>query len=503
MGFSTQIFVFAFLPLCLLAYFLTDALGNVRFLAGFVKRFRCKDIVLILTGCVFYAWAFFDDLWRIWGYILVVYALGALVSHFSQSGTYLAVYRQDDTSLSTPPAQKLHIAKIAAFLAVLCVLFFLCYTKYYNLLISVWNKIFRDSVPAKSIPAMLGISFITFSAISYIVDIYRGNAPAGNLIDCALYLLFFPKLVSGPIVLWKDFHPQVHDRAVTLDGVVSGMNRIVIGLAKKLILADQFGAYIRRMSQPEIDVVTAWAGAFLYMLQIYFDFAGYSDIAIGLSEMFGFHFKNNFNFPYRSKSVTEFWRRWHISLGTWFREYVYIPLGGNRKGMKRTLINLGIVFVLTGLWHGAGWNYLIWGAVNGAFVLLERVIRDKKAYQKTPGLVKWFFTMLITLFLWQTFRFQHISEVVNWLRILFRVKEFESVPYTWRYFLDSFILFAAVAGSLGATVLGSKRLRKKYAAIAGTKVGFIVQELVLLVLFVLSLMFMVNATYSPFIYFQY
>lgn len=355
----------------------------------------------------------------------------------------------------------------------------------------------------KSLAAPLGLSFLTFSAVSYLTDIYRGDAAQGSLMDCALYLTFFPKVVSGPIVLWKDFKPQIGERKTTLKAGIDGLNRIMIGFAKKIILADSFGACIAQIGISGIDRITAAGTLVLYMLQIYYDFSGYSDIAIGLSKLFGFEVKENFNFPYRSKSISEFWRRWHISLGTWFREYVYFPLGGSRAGCYRTLWNLAVVFTLTGFWHGAGWNYILWGGINGALVVAERVMQNKEFYKKTPEFIRYSFTMLIVMLFWQFFRFQDISDIVNILGIILGAVHFDVVFYTWEHYFDIQILAFVLVGIVGSTVFGSPKIMRQYQKGASTNIGFMLQELVVLILFMVSILFMVNSTYSPFIYFQY
>ncbi|MGN0789741.1 MAG: MBOAT family O-acyltransferase, partial [Christensenellales bacterium] len=280
-------------------------------------------------------------------------------------------------------------------IGVVFVVYTLAHFKYSAMLTDLWNYLFKDSKEPKSFVAPLGISFITFSAISYLADIYKGKAESGNLIDCLLYMTFFPKVVSGPIVLWRDFKEQIRSKDINFNNFVEGLNRLMIGFAKKLILADTFGACIASATGA-IDIPTAFGVSILFMLQIYYDFSGYSDIAIGLSKMLGIGVKENFNFPYLSTSISDFWRRWHVSLGTWFREYVYIPLGGNRKGTKRTIINIAIVFLLTGIWHGAGWTYILWGAINGFCNIIEKLIADKKFYVKTPTVIKWVLTMAIT-----------------------------------------------------------------------------------------------------------
>lgn len=252
-----------------------------------------------------------------------------------------------------------------------------------------------------------------------------------------------------------------------------------------------------------VDVPTAWGMGFLYMLQIYYDFSGYSDIAIGVSKMLGYNFAENFNFPYLSTSITEFWRRWHISLGSWFREYIYFPLGGSRCSKGRTLLNIGVVFLLTGIWHGAGLTYIIWGMVNGVCNMAERLLAGKKIYDKTPKLVKWFFTMGVTYVCWQFFRAPNIRAAGRYILSMFGLIEYDSLVYTWQYYFDSQIIVFMVIGFLGATVFGLPKVQKLYNRAVSAPVGYAVNMIVAALLFILAIRFMVNSTYSPFLYFQY
>ncbi len=463
MVFTTQIFLFVFFPLCMAAYMLVYGLERCQG-GRFLQKIRARDLILIVFSLGFYMWACFENVFRLLIYVGAVYLMALWVEMAKKNG------------------RRRYPLAVSAALLVIC----LVYCSYFS-----------------AAAAPLGISFITFSAISYLVDIYRENGTAGSLIDCGLYLTFFPKVASGPIVLWKDFQPQIGSQRITLAGSVSGINRIMIGFAKKLILADSFGACLAEIGSNGIDRVTAAGTLILYMLQIYYDFSGYSDIAIGLSWLFGFEVKENFNFPYRSCSISEFWRRWHISLGTWFREYVYFPLGGSRAGSGRTLCNLAIVFALTGIWHGAGWNYALWGFINGAFVVLERVIQDKRFYRKTPKTVKYIITMVVVMLFWQLFRFPLVADVGNTLGILFGTVHFPRIPYTWKHFFDVRMLVFMGVGLIGSTLAGSPAVVGAYRRAVSTRAGCAVQEAVLLALFVLSILFMVNSTYSPFIYFQY
>lgn len=364
MSFTTQTFLFVFFPIAIICYCVIGVMEKEKHISRFIKKTRMKDIVLIIFSMGFYMWTCFDDLFRFMIYIICIYIAGKMIEK-RRSGKFLLLIENCDKSISNQTKQykKISFALPVLGVSIMSVVFCLVYFKYAYILTDIWNYLFKREIVAQSYMAPLGISFITFSAISYLVDIYRGDEKAGSFIDCALYLSFFPKVVSGPVVLWKDFKNQISTRTWNLDKCVYSLNRIMVGFAKKLILADQFGVFIASVSlyKGGMDSITALGTMFAYMLQIYFDFSGYSDIAIGLASLFGFDFKENFNFPYCSKSISEFWRRWHISLGTWFREYVYIPLGGSRCDKIKTMRNQAIVFLLTGIWHGAGWNYLLWG----------------------------------------------------------------------------------------------------------------------------------------------
>lgn len=487
MGFTTHLFIFIFFPLCWGSFLLIDRLSHTAFLGKFLSRIRARDILLVLFSLGFYAWALFDDMLRLLGYALLVY-LAALVLH--------ALARKRSTIQASRRSRP---EKVLFVLFVCAVLFVLIRYNYSDFLRSLLR--FPAAEGARSLVAPLGLSFITFSALSYLIDVRRGLAVPGSFLDCLLYLTFFPKVISGPIVLYRDFSPQLKTRACTWDRTVSGINRICLGFAKKLILADTFGSCQPSLSN--IDPVTAWGIVLLYTLQIYFDFSGYSDIAIGLSQLFGFELKENFRFPYISLSITEFWRRWHISLGTWFREYVYIPLGGSRQGQIRTLLNLGVVFLLTGFWHGAGWNYLLWGGIHGLCMIFERACAKKVFYQKTPKAVKWCLTMLVVSFCWLLFKYQSLSDVAELGKIMLGVRQFDAIPYTWQHYYDLRVIVFIGIGILGSTLFSASRVQIAYRKFAATQAGFLLQELVLLSLFVAALLFMVSSTYHPFIYFRY
>lgn len=496
MAFTTQTFLFVAFPIFMLLYFIVLFLQTKGVASGFLKRCRACDLTLIGISACFYMWACFDDIFRFAAYILLVFMLGKAIE-LVQKKKYFVVAENDSLERKRIP-----IALPLLLLSVFVVVAILVHFKYMGLVTDTWNYLFKDHVTKGSIIALLGISFITFSAISYLADIYMGKAKAGNIIDCSLYLLFFPKVVSGPIVLWRDFKGQIAERRVSLALISDGVTRVMIGFIKKLILADTFGACIASASGA-IDPLTAWGVALLYMLQIYYDFSGYSDIAIGLSNILGFSVRENFNFPYLSCSITEFWRRWHISLGTWFREYVYFPLGGSRRGKGRAVLNVAIVFILTGIWHGAGVTYMLWGMINGVCNIVEKLISDKRWYKKVPAPIKWFSTMTVTFFAWELFRFTDFSACVKWLKIMFGFSRFTAVPYTWQYYFDARMITLVFVGIIGATLFGLPKIQNVYHRFLQKPYGYVIHQLIVVILFAVSVLFMVNSTYSPFIYFQY
>ncbi|WP_236906244.1 MBOAT family O-acyltransferase [Clostridium isatidis] len=362
---------------------------------------------------------------------------------------------------------------------------------------------FNTSIPLKYIALPLGISFISFQAISYIVDIYRGDAVVNkNPFYVALYMSLFPKVTSGPIIKYKHIDEQIRNRSITIEKFSYGIERFIFGLAKKVIISDILGNMsddIFSVLNTGIDTPSSWIAIICYTLQIYFDFSGYSDMAIGLANMFGFNFIENFNYPYISKSIREFWRRWHISLSTWFKEYLYIPLGGNRKGSTRTLINLLIVFFATGIWHGASPNFIIWGFWHGLFMVIERLIKDKDWYKKIPNFIKLILTLFIVMLGWVFFRVNSISEAIKFIAIMFGIKQYDYVSFDYRYFLNTKLIVWIIIGAVLSTPLISN-IFKKYKNIKGFE---LVKTILIGILFIISIIFIVNSTYSPFIYFQF
>ncbi|WP_341478098.1 MBOAT family O-acyltransferase [Clostridium sporogenes] len=377
----------------------------------------------------------------------------------------------------------------------------LFYYKYYDFAIGNINRISNNTFQYKCIILPIGISFFTFQGMSYIIDIYRKDAKVNkNILSVALYISFFPQLIAGPIVKYKDIDNQIRKRKETMEYFSYGIERFVIGLSKKVIIADtvaEIADTIFSLSNVGIDQPTAWLGAICYTFQIYFDFSGYSDMAIGLGYMFGFKFMENFNYPYISKSITEFWRRWHISLSTWFKEYLYIPLGGNRKG--NTYLNLFIVFFTTGLWHGASWNFIAWGMWNGIFIIIEKIINKKILYIKTPSFIKTTITMSIVILGWVLFRANGLMDAVNYLSIMFGINKTTTVTYQFSYFVNKKLVFWMIISIIGSTpIIGN--ILKLYE---NKKIFQILKTIFIGILLIISIIFIVNSTYSPFIYFQF
>ena len=486
MGFSSVIYIFIFFPMAIMGYFLMEKISHI-----FEKRNKLniseflKKISLIGISLVFYAWTGVSELWLILIVIAFLWIMGIAVEKIDQSKK-----------------------KKVLILSIFILTGLLIYFHYSEFIINNFNRFLRTEFTVKSLTAPVGLSFIIFSAISYVADIYSGKATSGSIIDAYLYILFFPKILSGPIVKWQDFQLQIRNKfkIATVEEIVGCINRIAIGLAKKAILADTFAATINQISSiSEIDAPTAWMSAILFTFQIYYDFSGYSDIAIGTAGIFGLKFDNNFDFPYTSKSISEFWRRWHISLGMWFREYIYIPLGGNRKGITITLRNLFLVFLLTGVWHGPTWNYIVWGGLNGCFIVLERLIRDKKIYKMIPSAIKMITTFLIIFFSWQFFRFSTMGESITFISNMFGSYDESEVYYMFEYYINdnrliAFLFIAVIGAFIGIfkqTISGYKELVGK------SNIVYCLQEFAIISLFFIAVLFVINSTYSPFLYFRY
>ena len=368
MVFSSLLFIFVFLPLVLIAYYAVPA--------------RVQNIVLLLFSILFYAWG------------EPVYVVLML---FSCVFNYVVGREMEQT-----PNRARAVLTFGIIVNVAMLGFF----KYWGFLLGTINAIPFINIPYHDLALPIGISFFTFQAISYLVDVYRQETPAQrNLIDFSLYIAMFPQLIAGPIVKYHDIAQQLRNKRVSADDFNYGIQRFVIGLGKKVLLANNLGAVytgVCALGAGEQSVAAAWVGIFCYTLQIYFDFSGYSDMAIGLGRLFGFHFQENFNYPYISQSITDFWRRWHISLSSWFRDYIYIPLGGNRVKPSRHVLNILVVWMLTGFWHGAAWNFMLWGLYYGLLLLLEKYVLIR-VLEKLPAPVRIIYSLFVVIIGWVLF----------------------------------------------------------------------------------------------------
>ena len=460
MVFSSTIFVFFFLPLCLAVYFL-------------VPGIKAKNIVLLVFSLVFYAWG---------EPVYIILMLLSILMNWS-FGLFM----------DKIPSWKKGIAITAIVLNLLLLGFF----KYFGLLVDTLNSLTGLSLHAHALPLPIGISFYTFQALSYIIDLQRGKIGVQkNPLIFGLYISMFPQLIAGPIVRYEDVEKELNERTVNMEGLGRGMVFFVIGLSKKALLANTLGQVFNAsgLNLGPAAVLGAWTGLIAYGLQIYFDFSGYSDMAIGLGQMLGFHFCENFNMPYTSASVTEFWRRWHMSLGTWFREYVYIPLGGNRVKPFRHILNILIVWALTGLWHGASWNFLLWGLYYGLLLIFEKFILFK--WKKMPKVLAHIWTLLAVFLGWGLFLCTSTVEIRTVWQNLFGLSG--AGVFDTR---TAFMLLSSAAVLVVSIVCCLPFMRKIRDGLIEKH-----QRLLLpigLFLFILCTAFMVTENYNPFLYFRF
>ncbi|MCC8137340.1 MAG: MBOAT family protein [Clostridiales bacterium] len=473
MVFSSLLFLFRFLPAVLLCYYL-------------VPR-PLRNFVLFLFSMIFYAWGEPVYIILMIVSILVSYAGGIAVD---------AMKRAD-----RPAA-----AKTALIVSLAASLSLLAFFKYADFAIDTVNMLTGAGFQLLNLALPIGISFYTFQTMSYTIDVYRGDARVQkNLISYGTYVVMFPQLIAGPIVRYKTIDEKLRSRQESVEEFALGAQRFLIGLGKKVLLANNAGELwetVSAMTVSEMPALTAWLGLAAYTMQIYFDFSAYSDMAIGLGHMFGFAFPENFNYPYISKSITEFWRRWHISLSTWFREYVYIPLGGNRVSVGRHIMNLMIVWLLTGIWHGASWNFVLWGAYYGVLLVAEKYIFGKYL-ERLPSILRHMYCMLFVMLGWDLFVFGSLSESMAYMRALFGGFGAGVLNTQTVYLLcNNFVLLICLI--LGCT-RAPKRLGERFCARFGAdnRVMTAARTLLLAGIFLLSLAWLVDASYNPFLYFRF
>ncbi|WP_332841583.1 MBOAT family O-acyltransferase [Paraclostridium bifermentans] len=387
--------------------------------------------------------------------------------------------------------------------AVLVNLGILGFFKYYGFVIENINSVFSLNIGYNQLPLPIGISFYTFQTLSYVIDVYLDKVKVQkSLISFGLYVTMFPQLVAGPIVRYTDIDYQLKHRTHSMNKFGEGVDRFIQGLSKKVLLANNIGMIFTSIQQydaSEISVLTAWLAIAAYTLQLYFDFSGYSDMAIGLGKMLGFDFIENFNYPYISKSVTEFWRRWHISLGSWFREYVYIPLGGNRCSTIFQLRNLCIVWFLTGLWHGADWNFILWGLYYGLILIIEKFLL-KDILERMPSFIQHIYTMVLVMIGWTFFGIESIQKSLEYIKVMFFLNGNKIIDSTFIYYLHTNLILLIIL-ILCSTPIVNKVFKKIIQN--GRMEGVTLAVTVQFVLLFLSIAYLVNETYNPFLYFRF
>ena len=473
MVFSSAVFLFVFFPLTLILYFMVGRSGDEE------KDIAKKNLILCLASLIFYAWG--EPVY------IVLMCLSIFFNY--HLGLDMESHRNSSRKM-----------KALLIFGVCFNLFMLGFFKYAGFIVSNLNSLFGTAIEFEGLPLPVGISFYTFQILSYVIDVYRGQVRAQTkIVSFASYISMFPQLIAGPIVQYSDIEKQLSQRSVTIDNFYEGIIYFIKGLGKKVLFANTIGAvYSDVISQGigNTSVVTAWICIICYTLQIYFDFSGYSDMAVGLGKMFGFEFVQNFNFPYKAVSITDFWRRWHISLSSWFRDYVYIPLGGNRKGTLRTIFNIFVVWSLTGLWHGAAWNFIAWGMFYGVLLILEKYVL-KNILERVPVIFRHIGTLIVVMIGWVFFSSENMTQATDFIGALIGFGNGSFIDSQAMYLLseNAFPIFAMGLSAVGVFEMISTREE--------TRVYKALKCVVYLVIFILCITFLVSETYNPFLYFRF
>lgn len=467
MVFSSITFLYCFLPIILFVYFLAPT--------------KIKNLVLLLGSVLFYAWGERLLVLMLAGTVFTGWLLGLFIG-----GCKNKILRR-----------ALMILSVSSDLALLI------YFKYANFFVVSFNSTFGLSIPVLNVVLPIGISFYTFQLISYTVDVYWGKVEAQkNFINFATYVVLFPQLIAGPIVRYADVNARLEERTHRLSDIAYGVKRFIIGLSKKVIIANSLGELVDIYSKTSTPtVLMTWMYGIAFTLQIYYDFSGYSDMAIGLGRIFGFEFLENFNYPYISKNITEFWRRWHISLGTWFKDYVYIPLGGNRKGIRRQILNIIAVWMLTGLWHGASWNFVLWGVWYAFFLILEKCFWLKKLQKyKLMGHI---YVFLVTVFGFVIFNADGLRTALDTVLAMLGLMGYRLVDYNTQYYFQSYSLIYILA-IIGVTPLVSIIYARKLPDHKSFEwLQVIVEPIVLTGLLILCTAYLIDGSFNPFLYFRF
>lgn len=466
MVFSSTIFLCVYLPLVLLGYYICPKKG--------------RNLFLLIVSLVFYAWGEPKYVFLMIFSILVNYIFGRLMDK----------HRENKKRL-----------KLMLVLSVVIDIGLLSVFKYTDFIITNVNAIFGANFDLLNIALPIGISFYTFQAMSYTIDVYRNDVRVQkNLIDFGMYITMFPQLIAGPIVRYADVQDQLAERSVTTADFSEGVMRFVVGLGKKVLLANQMGAVWSDIYAlgGDVSALMAWTGAIAYTFQIYFDFSGYSDMAIGLGRMFGFKFPENFRYPYQSVSITDFWRRWHITLSTWFKEYLYIPLGGNRRGLARQALNLLIVWSLTGFWHGAGWNFVMWGLYYFVILFIEKLFL-LKALDKLPKFFRHVYALLLIIIGWVIFASDDVSVLLPYLGSMFGANGAIGG-------MDVYTLLTKAVLLIICCIASTELPKKLFLSAAGAmneKAAFTLKSVLMIALLALSMILLIGDSYNPFLYFRF
>lgn len=458
MVFSSLLFLFRFLPITFLLYYITP------------RKF--KNLLLLLASLVFYSWGEPKYFPIMLVTILANYGLSHLIEH---------------------NRNRKWVCRLGLILSIVVSIGILMFFKYSNFFIENFNAVTGMSIGLLKLTLPLGISFYTFQTLSYTIDVYRGTVRAErNIIDFGAFVCLFPQLIAGPIVLYTDINRELKHRTVNLDQIQDGVRWFIFGLGKKVLIANNIGSLWDRvvaLGFTEVSTPLAWLGILAFALQIYFDFSGYSLMAIGLGKMLGFEFPKNFDLPYIAKSMTEFWRRWHITLGSWFREYIYIPLGGNRKGKARMYLNLFIVWAVTGFWHGANWNFILWGVMFAILLIIEKAWLLK--YLERGKVWPHIYAIFLLLLSWALFAIEDMGQLSLFFQKLF---SFDG-GWDWVYYIKGYFITIVIAVFCSTPAV--EKLYKKIREVAWADIGLLVFILVL------SVAYLVDATYNPFLYWNF
>lgn len=475
MVFSSTVFLFVFLPFVCIFYFLVPK--------------NLKNLFLLLCSLVFIAWGSIDS--------LIIMLISISSNYFAGIG--IGFFKDK-------PKQK----KLILALGVMSNLGLLMYYKYSNLIVYKFMDLTGIKFIWNDVALPIGISFFIFQGMSYVIDVYRADANVQHKpLDLALYIALFPQLIAGPIVRYVDIEYQLTKREESLDKFAGGLQTFIVGLSKKMLLANTLGSIADKIfnNMEYQSAGVAWLGVLCYALQIYYDFSGYSDMAIGLGSLFGFKFLQNFNYPYISQNLSEFWRRWHITLSTWFRDYLYIPLGGNRRG--NVYVNLFIVFICTGIWHGASGRFLLWGLWHGVFLAIEHAYRKKKNIKKSDkkpfNPLAWLYTILVVLLGWVLFRADTLDAAITYYKTMFGINVPPIARFSVFYYLNAYTILLIVIGILVALRLPQTfyyKIANKNENLSIVFASYI-KPFALLFLFVVCIVYLVNGTFNPFIYFRF